>query len=618
MKNIIGRGSASPAVQAAVLGLLVFVSYLLTLAPGLMYTDSGELAAACATFGVAHPTGYPLFTILGHVWTLLPFPSVVWGLNVLAALWMSAAVAMIYRVTHALILRTTGPTAAVPSAAAAALCFGWSATAWSQATSIEVYSLHALLTASTLFATVRSTESSERASRWTVASGLLFGLMMANHLSSAFLAPGLFILWTATGEPLRERLRRWPYLILPSLLGLGLYAVLPLRSAADPPINWGMVHRGLDAFLYHVKGTQFGVWMFSDDAAVKANGTIFWRALTDMTLWIGLILVVAGIVRTLSVARRLALGIVVIVVGNLGISLGYAIPDIDPYFLPTLMAVAILMGVGIAARAQRHPSPLWWGALAVPAAVMITNLPEQDRSNHTTVRDYTTWILANAEPNAIILTRQWDYFCSAAIYLQTVEGVRPDVALIDKELLRRTWYAPYLTYRYPEVMAPAREAVDAYMPYLELFESNADAFNRRTADVRAIQTRFVAMLNAIVANNPTRPVYVTPELLNEEEGFAAGWQRLPAGPLVRLVRDTSGYRQRESTDGLTSLVAGLRDRTERLDVGLRQTVMSELATMAVYRLDAFSDTAGFRRYRDLVRSCDPRDGITLQLERMLP
>jgi len=128
----------------------------------------------------------------------------------------------------------------------------------------------------------------------------------------------------------------------------------------------------------------------------------------------------------------------------------------------------------------------------------------------------------------------------------------------------------------------------------------------------------VALLNAFVANNPTRPVYVTPELVNEEDGFAPGYARIPAGPLVRLVKDTSGYRQRESVDGITSLAASLKGRTERLDVGIRQATMAGLATMGVYRLDAFSDTSGFRRYRDLVRQLDPRDRITLQLDRMLP
>lgn len=55
-------------------GVVTFCLYVLTQAPGLMYTDTGELAAAAYTWGVAHPTGYPLFTLVAHVWTLLPWP----------------------------------------------------------------------------------------------------------------------------------------------------------------------------------------------------------------------------------------------------------------------------------------------------------------------------------------------------------------------------------------------------------------------------------------------------------------------------------------------------------------------------------------------------------------
>ncbi|MCK5741247.1 MAG: DUF2723 domain-containing protein, partial [Chlorobi bacterium] len=74
----------------SIYSLLIFIIsaivFYLTAAPGLMYTDSGELVAVCSTLGVAHPTGYPLFTILGYLWTLLPLPfSTIYSLNIFAA-----------------------------------------------------------------------------------------------------------------------------------------------------------------------------------------------------------------------------------------------------------------------------------------------------------------------------------------------------------------------------------------------------------------------------------------------------------------------------------------------------------------------------------------------------
>ena len=55
-------------------GLLVAIVYLFTIAPSVIQIDSGELAAVQTTLGIAHPTGYPLFTIIGYLFLKLPLP----------------------------------------------------------------------------------------------------------------------------------------------------------------------------------------------------------------------------------------------------------------------------------------------------------------------------------------------------------------------------------------------------------------------------------------------------------------------------------------------------------------------------------------------------------------
>ena len=71
---------------------LTLAAYLSTLAPDVTFTDSGELAAVAATLGVAHPTGYPLFTLLGHLWTLLPLPgTVIYRMNLFANIAMRSS-----------------------------------------------------------------------------------------------------------------------------------------------------------------------------------------------------------------------------------------------------------------------------------------------------------------------------------------------------------------------------------------------------------------------------------------------------------------------------------------------------------------------------------------------
>ena len=55
-------------------GFFVLIIYLITIAPSVVQIDSGELAAVQATLGIAHPTGYPLFTIIGYIFSLIPLP----------------------------------------------------------------------------------------------------------------------------------------------------------------------------------------------------------------------------------------------------------------------------------------------------------------------------------------------------------------------------------------------------------------------------------------------------------------------------------------------------------------------------------------------------------------
>ena len=69
--------------------LLVFVSalgvYLLTLAPTVTLVDSGELILACHSLGIAHPPGFPLYVLIGHLFAQLPFDHVAYRLNLTSA-----------------------------------------------------------------------------------------------------------------------------------------------------------------------------------------------------------------------------------------------------------------------------------------------------------------------------------------------------------------------------------------------------------------------------------------------------------------------------------------------------------------------------------------------------
>ena len=130
---------------AFVLAVAALGVYLHTLCPTLYWGDCGELATVVATLGIPHPTGYPLYCLLGKVWTLLlPVGSLVWRLNVLSAVFGALAVACCYGFARAVALPR-------PLALTAGGLLAFSSTFWQQCLITETYTLAAFFTCLLLF-----------------------------------------------------------------------------------------------------------------------------------------------------------------------------------------------------------------------------------------------------------------------------------------------------------------------------------------------------------------------------------------------------------------------------------------------------------------------------------
>lgn len=572
-----------PAIHAGTVALIAGIIYFVTRAPGVMYTDSGELAAAAATLGVAHPTGYPLFVLIGHLWSLLPWSSTIDGMNIFAGVVTASAVGMTVLTIDLILRRMFDSRSSSLSASemslfladAGALLLAMAPIVWAQGTSIEVYGLNLLLITTALYCVLRASVETN-AYRWIVTTSFVVGLMLTNHISSLFLTVGFLTILSSS--PAFSFRKMWPYIFLPAILPLALYAYLPLRSAQIPPLNWGMTHLGVFEFFYHIKGSQYGVWLFSDKEAAGENVRLLGVSLSEMLLWIGWIPVAAGLVMSWIRIRRVMLGLLLVIVGNLAISLGYSIPDIDSYFLPTLLISAIFFAIGTYAliSLRTYSGRLASIALILPVFGILRTWPEADLSSHRAVPLYTQWALENADSNAIVISRQWDYLLSSLWYEREVEHRRTDVVVIEKELLRRTWYIPYLQERFADVVAPAQQAIDRYLPLCRQFNEDSDDFMKSRTAVIDIQSRWIGVLQAIIEGNiDKRPVYITPEILSEERDVIHGYNVVREGPLLRLRRTSDTTLPDVSKDFLaTQILETLKGRNGRLDSALQVVVMS--------------------------------------------
>jgi hypothetical protein len=561
-----GTGSSRPLALAS-LGVFAVAScvYLITMSRSVGFIDRGELAAVATTLGIAHPTGYPTITMLGHLVSRLWPSRPLLALNVLAALlvaagagvlvvWLDGVVAGVAaRVLHrsarpprgSTTPRTLDPTSRATIAACAALAIALTPTWWQQANGFEVYPLQALMLPLTLIAyrgwidatsSARLEGSAEAWRRAAVAErwlGLAVGLSFTNHMTTVLLAPALLVDTVFRLGVSRATVGRVLRVVPWFALGLVPYVYLPWRAATHPRFDWGNVDT-LHGFLLHLSGWQYRVWMFSGGATVVTQLKYLLSVMPEQLVVVGLVIAAAGAVRVVRADRRLALMLTLLIVAPLVYAANYEIRDIDAYVLTTYAALAALVAVGLAALADLVTSR---GAIAIGAALAlvigVVHARACDESRCTLAEDLTRDQLGQLPEHAVLLSIQWDYTVSPSFYLQEVEGLRRDVTVVEAELMRRSWYLSELERREPELTALAEPAFKEFREALVPFEHGGKYDSAR------LQATYVGVIDALVesAHAASRPVFVTPEV---DARFAPRFHRVPYG-LVQWLRPDTAY-----------------------------------------------------------------------------
>ena len=243
--------------------LLSMTLYLLTLAPTVTGEDSGELIAAAYGQGVAHPPGYPLWTLLAaFMIKILPFGAIAWRVNLLSALLAALAAGIFCRILQKF-LQVSALVAVMGS-----LILALGRDLWSQAVITEVYALHILLFCLILYAMLAWRQNPQP--QYLYGISLLLGLALANHHLAVLLGP-VFILCVLGIRP-RTFLQIRVVLLCLVFLVVGLlpYLYLPLAAQHHPYLNWGQPD-SWENFIRHVLRQQYG-----DEAMHQAHSFFRW------------------------------------------------------------------------------------------------------------------------------------------------------------------------------------------------------------------------------------------------------------------------------------------------------------------------------------------------------
>ena len=198
----------------------------------------------------------------------------------------------------------------------------------------------------------------------------------------------------------------------------------------------------------------------------------------------------------------------------------------------------------LVSKVKDNASTISFAFLLLPLMPLVMNFEKTDESKNYFVDDYTNNVFKSADKNAIIMSTQWDFWISSSIYQQFVRNIRPDIAVIDKELLRKSWYFEYLKKHYPDICEKSKVEIDAYLTELLKFEKNTARYTSPKSeadrqDLMKIQTTFLALLNSFIDKNyPERTFYTTLEIEQDKnEKFGKDYSRVPQGLLFRYTRE---------------------------------------------------------------------------------
>ena len=400
--------------------------------------DDGLFIMSSYFLGIDHPPGYPLLTLLGKLFTLLPVGSIALRVHLLSAFFGALTCVALWLVVRALF-------ADAVSAYTGAVLYGLSATFWSQAIIAETYTLNTFFFFCLFYLALVFLATKNLRVLYVFAG--VFGLSLANHWPLMLLSTPCLVLLLLPAR--REVLRASP-----RMLGIAFVAcVLPylwmvVRSRMDPEISFYGPISDFESLLFFVSRQGFRHVDVSQSADIADKldyqGFLLMEMVRQYTP-VGAALAGFGLVQQF---RRLNLSTAFALLAGwlgsslvLGAMLGF---DYEPLMKAAIrryplipygiLAVWLVLALdALTSRVRRAAAAVRVGTFAALAAVVFLSHRDVNvRRDDTWARDYATAVLESLDKGAVLFVHGDDDSFPIG-YMNRVEGFRPDVTLYNDE-----------------------------------------------------------------------------------------------------------------------------------------------------------------------------------------
>lgn len=504
--------------ESALVALVGLTVYTVLCPPASGMGDSSEFALVLATNGVAHPTGYPLYTLFGHGFGVgLHALGVPWSFA--AGLWSAVGGALALYFLHALGTdlideeQRVGRGTRFLAALVPVSLFAFQPVVLGEATRAEVNAWGLAWACGAAFAFVRlvvairagRAASPPRARRGAALWGLLIGVGLAHHLTSALISVPL----TAALIAILARRREFSAGLLPAAAAAGLlpvatYGIIAWRAWHPARVQWEWLEPGFAGVIAHVTGEQYR--QFVGSFAPSPFQKELLASVVYPFLFPGLALLLFGALRA-KAERRIEWSALLAAAALVTIfTFRYGVPDPAPYFLP-----ALALGVAAAApaiatipRVGTRPGTVALGATCMAGLFLIVPWLEDGRQERVATMEFERTIRSmwSAVPADTAIVSWTDDRFMRLVEYQVLRGEKPALVIFTPDML----YATPMRRRIRE-----RFGVDPLEGFVESPQLPARSPAQEKAIIAESRQRLVRHLNErirvpVILFDPTVPI----------------------------------------------------------------------------------------------------------------
>lgn len=430
--------------------------------------DSGELVTVAYTLGIAHPPGYPLYTLLGKIFTYIPYGPIAWRVNFFSAFCNTLAALGLFSCVR---LLSKNSWVAFLSAG----LFAFSPLIWRYSVVAEVFALNNLLVITFLFVALRFfLERSGQVDAWKIRqfylAAFLLGLGTSHHHTFLLLAlPLALACWWMEHKVLRA-----PKVIALGvawmLLGLSPYLYLVVAAWRLPLISWSDTSNWA-GFWHHFLRRDYGTFRLGamDKEGQLLRGIIYYFRDTPRELFylltplplLGLYqLWKESVWRPIFYATLTAFLFYLLVfhaMANLPLTEALYYQVHIRFWQQANIFVFLWSGIGLyfLMGHLKAEKKAWVPAAVVMALVLQVgiNFKQEDQHENWTTHQLGKLVL-DVMPEKSIFLSMGDVYTNSIRYLQQCEGYRTDVHVLDRELMKKEHFTNLVRKYYPDMKMP--------------------------------------------------------------------------------------------------------------------------------------------------------------------